>query len=118
MEAKSEEKKAEESKAVEATKPEVKKAPMKKYIVPDVGQSKEEGIMEGLRGASQEITILSFLPYKDLITVAKSCKYGYNFVMKRNVRKRILTWKPSKEDETKLQNYIGNAISHIASTKS
>ncbi len=105
VEAKPEEKKPEEAKAV------------KKYNPPQFGDSKYEGIIPGVKGINEQIAILSYLPYKWLIHVAKSSRFAYNMIMHRPTRKKILSWKPDKDDETKLSNYINNAINKIAATK-
>ena len=90
---------------------------VKKYIVPNFGEPTAMGIIKDLKGIEEQIAVLSYLPYKSLINVAKSSKYAFNFIMHRPTRKRILCWKPEKEDETKINNYIMNYINKIAATK-
>ena len=103
---------------VEAPKSEAKKDPVKKlYNPPNFGDSAQNGIIKGLSGSNEQIAVLSYLNYVDLINVAKSSKYAYNLIMPRKTRMRILCWKPSKEDETKMQNLVMGYINKKAAEK-
>jgi len=98
-------------------KAEAKPAIKKKYNPPVVGEPKMAGIMEGLTGANEQVAILSYLPYRPLVNVTKSSRYAYKFIMERPTRKRILCWKPDKDEETKLGNYINGVIQKMAAAK-
>ena len=81
--------------------------PLKKnlYNPLNFGPASATGIMDGLYGDNPQIAVLSYLPYRDLVNVAQMSRSAYNFIIPRETRRKILCWKPSKEDETKMHNY-------------
>ena len=95
-------------------KKEVKKKIEKKYKVPDLGETSAKCIFKDLEGMEEQIAVLSYLPYKSLINVAKTSKFAFQFIMDRPTRKLILSWKPAKEDDTKIANYINDYINKKA----
>ncbi len=96
-----------------ASKEEVKATEEAFMKMPKVGEPANTQIFPGLSGVSEPIVILSFLHYQDLIKLAKTSRAAYNFVMDMQARKRILHWKPDKEEETRINNYILNLIQAI-----
>nr|ABR27259.1 hypothetical protein [Metopus es] len=104
MENKAEEKKAEEKKEVA------------KYQQPNFGKADPTGLLEEIRGYPL-IKVLSYLPYKELITVAKSCKYAFSLFEKKEDKKKIMCWKPSKEEKAKIKKYIDTQIDELAKKK-
>ena len=107
------EKKVEEKKAEEVKK-EVVKPPQ--YQQPNFGKADPTGLLEEIRGYPL-IKVLSYLPYKELITVAKSCKYAYSLFEKKEDKKKIMCWKPSKEEKAKIKKYIDSQIDELAKKK-
>jgi hypothetical protein len=105
------EKKEEEKKPV--TTEELKKQESEFEKIPKIGAPTTSGIFPGLSGVNEHISILSFLHYKDLIKILKTCRQGYSFIMDEAVRRRILGWKPEKEEETRINNYILSLIQAI-----
>ena len=106
-----EDKKTEEKKV--PAKEEDKKTEDALIRTPKVGEPTSKSIFTGLTGVNEHVAILSFLHYRDLIKVAKSSRYAFNFIMDAQARKRILGWKPDKEEETRINNYILSLIQAI-----
>ena len=103
-----------EKKEEAAVPKEEQKKPESDYEkMPKVGEPTTDSIFPGLSGVNQHVAILSFLHYKDLIKVLKTCRYGFHFIMDESVRRRILHWKPEKEEETRINNYILSLIQAI-----
>ncbi len=92
---------------------EEKKAESEFEKIPKIGEPTTNSIFPGLVGVNEHASILSFLSYKDLIKVTKTCRQGFNFIMDETLRRRILHWKPDKEEETRINNYILSLIQAI-----
>lgn len=92
---------------------EEKKGESEYYKIPKVDDAKADSSLPGLHGVNEQITILSYLHYKDLIKVAKTSRFAFKFVMDQDTRKGILNWKPEKEEETRINNYILSLIQAI-----
>lgn len=92
---------------------EEKKGEGEYYKIPKVEEPKSSNVFPGLQGVNEQITIMSFLHYKDIIKIAKTSRAGFKFVMDQDSRKGILCWKPEKEEETRINNYILSLIQGI-----
>ena len=80
---------------------------------PKVAEGSSGSVFPGLTGVNQQVAILSFLHYKDVIKMIKTSRDAYHFIMEEGVRRRILSWKPEKEEETRINNYILSLIQAI-----
>ena len=116
-EPKKEEPKKEEPKKEEPKKEEVAKkeeAKGNQYLnLPKTGDATTNTIFQGLTGVNEHVAILSYLHWKDLIKVAKTCRMAFQFIIDEDTRKRILSWKPDKDEETRINNYILSLIQAI-----
>jgi len=110
---KKEDVKIEDKKTTVETKEDQKKPESEYEKIPKVGEPTAKSIFPGLAGVNEQIAILSHLHYKDLVKVVKTCRQAYCFIMDETVRRRILHWKPEKEEETKINNYILSLIQAI-----
>lgn len=90
-----------------------KKGESEYYKVPKIDEPKSATPLPGLRGVNEHITIFSYLHYKDLIKLAKTSRAAFKFIMDQDQRKGILHWKPDKDEETKINNYILSLIQGI-----
>eukprot|EP00831_Metopus_contortus_P033062 TRINITY_DN2655_c0_g1_i6.p1 TRINITY_DN2655_c0_g1~~TRINITY_DN2655_c0_g1_i6.p1 ORF type:complete len:101 (-),score=19.63 TRINITY_DN2655_c0_g1_i6:60-362(-) len=95
------------------TEEDEKKMESEYYQCPKTGEPKADTVFPGLTGVNEQIAILSFLDYKDLVKIAKVNRFAFQFVMEETARKRIQHWKPSKEEETRINNYILSLIQAI-----
>jgi len=103
----------EKKEEVPAAKEEQKKPEADYEKVPKIGEPTTGSIFPGLSGVNEQVAVLSCLHYKDLIKVAKTCRQGFSFIMDESVRRRVLHWKPEKEEETRINNYILSLIQAI-----
>ena len=81
--------------------------------IPKIGEPKESSVFPGLSGVNQHVAILSFLHYRDLIKVVKTSRQAFHFIMDEETRRRVLNWKPERDEETRVNNYILSLIQAI-----
>ena len=83
------------------------------YKVPQTGEATTDRIFADLKGVNEQVAVLSYLQYGDLIRLAKTGRAAFQFIMDRPTRIKIMSWKPDEAMQAKKDNYIANLIRAI-----